>query len=301
MSTLEELLNAPLPSKANEPYEESGEDEVSLLDEFLEGGDDDLDIDKEMDAAMKDFKEGENFDDDELDEGCGDVELEDFDLGDDMEDIDSALLDTDGDGDVDDDDIDGTLDELEGELNMDGDLPDEDIPYRIPNAVDDPTPAEPLRADDDEEADHDMGVVATPIMLDETLTTEEAHQFVESGEGDIAVAEGLMLEYDLSEMASTLSQAFEEGAFASPNQKFKMTKAARFKQLYQISLQIEARAHKDPYYPRLMKAYAIERKIKKGWNARYGSLAKKRAMKYLKRLQMSHSPSLKKVASRLRK
>ena len=303
MNYLDELLSSPLPSKAEEPYEEGADDSMSLLDAFLEGGDD-LDIDKEMDTAMKDFKEEEEDDDFDFEACDGDIKedsdlgLDDFDMEDD---VDSALLDTDGDGNVDDTDIDDTLDELERELGVDGDLPDEDLPYRIPDAVDDPTPAEPLRPEDEETADHTMGVVATPVMLDETLTTEEAHQFVESGEGEIAVAEGLMLESDLSEMVSTLSEAFEEGVFASPNQKFKMTKKAKFKQLYQISLQIEARAHKDPYYPRLMKAYAVERKIKKGWDARYGSLAKKRALKYLKRLQTSHSPSLKKVAARLKK
>ena len=75
-----------------------------------------------------------------------------------------------------------------------------------------------------------------------------------------------------------------------------MTKKARFNQLYELSLQIEARAHHDPFVPRIEKAYKIEREIKAGWRQRYGTLAKKRAMKYLKRIMRSNSSGLKKAA-----
>ena len=78
-----------------------------------------------------------------------------------------------------------------------------------------------------------------------------------------------------------------------------MTKKARFNQLYELSLQIEARYHHDPFVPRIEKAYKIERQIKAGWRKRYGALAKKRAMNYLKRLMHSNSKGLKKAAKRM--
>ena len=170
-------------------------------------------------------------------------------------------------------------------------------------SVDDPTPAPPLEGDADQDADSMMAIVATPMMLDDTLTTEEARDFFESGDMDIAIAEDLILESSCDEMVEELfgsgDQEFTESVFASPNRPYKMTKKARFNQLYELSLQIEARAHHDPFVPRLDKAYRIEREIKAGWRKRYGALAARRAKNYLKRLMHSNSKGLKKAATRL--
>ena len=103
------------------------------------------------------------------------------------------------------------------------------------------------------------------------------------------------MESDLMDIISDIEQAYTESVFASPNKKFKMTKQARFKQLYELSLQIEARHHNDPYYPKLQKAYKIERTIKAGWRKRYHALALRRAKKYLKRISMSKSGALRKA------
>ena len=170
-------------------------------------------------------------------------------------------------------------------------------------SVDDPTPAAPLEGEDDTDADNMMTIVATPMILNDTLTEEEARDFLESGDADIAIAEDLLLEEAMDEMVSDLyasgDQAYTESAFASPNRPYKMTKKARFNQLYELSLQIEARYHHDPFVPRIEKAYKIERQIKAGWRKRYGALAKKRAMNYLKRLMHSNSKGLKKAAKRM--
>ena len=167
-----------------------------------------------------------------------------------------------------------------------------------------PTPAPPLEGEDDQDADNMMAIVATPMVLNDALTVEEAQDFIESGDADIAISEDLMCESALDEMmedifgGSTGDTAYTESVFASPNKPYKMTKKARFNQLYELSLQIEARAHHDPYVPRIEKAYRIERQIKAGWRKRYGQLAYKRAKKYLKKLMSSKSSGLKKAAKR---
>ena len=97
---------------------------------------------------------------------------------------------------------------------------------------------------------------------DYELTAEESVQFYESTDSDIAVSEGLIMESDVDDI-------FTEGVFASPNKPFKMTKRARFKQLYELSVQIEARAHRDPQMVKLDRAYKIERQIKANLRKKY--------------------------------
>ena len=127
---------------------------------------------------------------------------------------------------------------------------------------------------------------------------------MESGDFNILIHEGFMLESDVADFAAELGDDpsyYFEGAFAPAGKSFKLTKAARFKQLYAISLNIEARAHNDPFYPKMQKAYKIERTIKKGWEKRYGALAKKRAIRYLRRLAQSKSGVAQKIVSKLTK
>lgn len=304
MSYFDDLLKSPLPSA-------SGSDSLLMESE-------DVDFEKEMEAAAKDFDANEGCCDTEFgdacgsdkEEGCAGSECEEE--GDGIDDIMSDILganedpkdDNVGDGE-DDTDIDADLADLEREVEVNGSLPDEDSDHYIPKSVDDPTPAEPVEGQADEDADRMLAICATPTVLDDTLTVEEAVEFIESGDADIAVSEGLMMESDLTAMLAELSgdsgEFTEAAKFANPNQKYKMTKKARLKQLFELSLQIEARAHHDPYYPKIQKAYKIERTIKEGWRKRYGQLAMRRAKKYLKALMNSKSTTMQKAAKRLAK
>ena len=207
------------------------------------------------------------------------------------------------------DEYDSQLADLEGLMSVGSDDDDdekeegseEDIPVdpSMASSVDDPTPAPPLEGEADQDADNMMAIIATPMIINDAMTVQEAADFLESGDAEIAVSEDLLLESAMDEMIGDIfggDQAYTESVFASPNKPFKMTKKARFNQLYELSLQIEARAHHDPFVPRIEKAYKIEREIKAGWRQRYGTLAKKRAMKYLKRIMRSNSSGLKKAA-----
>lgn len=281
MSSFDNLLNAPLPSANEYNYSEGGDDIDSLLDNAIG-------------SADSAFDEG---DDDEI---TPDI----------LDDIDSML---DKDDDDEDDDDDSDLSELEQEMNVNGSLfssepadddddDDDNIePEDIPSPENVPE-ADPLPPEEDKDADQMMAVVGTPIVIDQTMTAQEAADFLESGDADIAVAEGLLLESDLSDMMDELSageQEYTESVFAPANRPYKMTKKARFNQLYELSLQIEAKAHHDMYVPKIMKAYKIERKIKKIWRKKYGRLAARRALKYLRRLQHSKATPLKKAATAL--
>ena len=301
MSYFDDLLNSPLPYAG-------GSDKV-----LMEG--EDADFEKEMEAAAKEFDTNEGCGESEFDDACGSDKEEDGDgidniisdiLGADEDLADDDEDDDEDDGDEDDTDIDADLADLEREVNVNGSLPDDgESDHYIPKSVDDPTPAEPVEGQADEDADRMLAICATPTVLDDTLTVEEAVEFIESGDADIAVSEGLMMESDLTAMLAELSGDsgdFTEAAkFANPNQKYKMTKKARLKQLYELSLQIEARAHHDPYYPKIQKAYKIERTIKQGWRKRYGQLAMRRAQKYLRALMNSKSTTMQKAAKRLTK
>ena len=305
MSSFNDILNAPLPSKG---------------DSFFEGSDGDMGFD--VDSELKSLEEACNTEGCKS-EGCRTEGCKTED--DNMSEL-AGLLAADPDDDAADlgeeDQVDSELSDLEGLLSVGNDDDEEDenpcaggecdeegeddIPVdpSLAVSVDDPTPAPPLEGEDDQDADNMMAIVATPMVLNDALTVEEAQDFIESGDADIAISEDLMCESALDEMmedifgGSTGDTAYTESVFASPNKPYKMTKKARFNQLYELSLQIEARAHHDPYVPRIEKAYRIERQIKAGWRKRYGQLAYKRAKKYLKKLMSSKSSGLKKAAKR---
>lgn len=154
------------------------------------------------------------------------------------------------------------------------------------------TEKEELSPVDDKKADDMLAMVATPMLIKDELTAEESVKFFESVEADIAVSEGLIEE-------PALDDIYTEGVFASPNKPYKMTKQARMNQLYEISVQIEARAHRDPMMKQLDKAYAIERRIKAQLRKKYDAPAKKRAIGYLRRLMKSKSGVLKNLAKKI--
>lgn len=277
--------------------QESVEDFIDSLDFFGESEEDNPDVseDGEEDDMSEDGEDDNSADvaegtddmeefgeDDEAkecgsqeecgsEEECGDTDL-DEDFGED-------------DDEDEDDDIDNALDDLE-------DQSEDDIETGLMNADDDNEGNEDLSPAEDQKADDMLAMVATPMLIKDELTAEESVNFYESADSDIAVDEGLIMESDLDEI-------FTEGVFASPNRPFKMTKKARFKQLYELSVQIEARAHRDPKMKQLDRAYKIERKIKAELRKKYGIAAKKRAMIYLKRLMKSKSGVLKNLGRKM--
>ena len=257
-----DLLNRPLPSQ-------SFTEGTQSFDDFMEGqdiGDEDIDLDEGSDD---DFEMDDDFGDDDYDSMS--FEDGDDDLEDDLEDLD---------------------DELDSDENFDdADMDDIDDADDIDD-IDDDEPAEPLTGEADKKADNMMAVAATPMLIRDELTAEECADFFNSSEAEIAVSEGFLMESDIDDV-------FEEGVFANPNKPFKMTKQARFKQLYELSLQIEARQHNDPKYKTLQKAYKIERTIKSDWRKKYHALAMKRAKKYLKKLMSSKSPILNSIGKKL--
>lgn len=277
MGYFDQLLSQPLPSA------------------MMESGDE---MDKEINDAMKSFDEAcgtRAYDEGckSYNEGCKSRCEEGDEIDEDLAELERECS---VNGDLDDDDD----DEYEMDDDEDEDEDDDDEEggkYRMPTSVDDPTPAEPVDAEDDAEADHAMNLAATPMLLQEELTEADCGKMCESGEMDILVDEGFMMEADIGLLG--YEDDFMEGVFAPEGRPFKMTKKARFQQLYALSLQIEARAHHDPFYPKMQKAYKIERTIKKGWEKRYGALAKRRALRYLKRLSQSKSPTVKKIVNKM--
>jgi hypothetical protein len=296
MSFFEDILRSPLPSNAeifgesgdddfdkefNKAVDEAGEDDLSDL--FgPDGGDDDDDLsDDDLDGLLDDI--GSSDSDDDLD-------LDGLDVDDECGECGESCTGEDGD-----EDIGGSIDV--------GDVPAAPVTDTPVMSVDDPTPAAPLTGEEDQKADDMMAAVGTPVLLEECMTVQEACDFMESGDAEVAISEGLMLESTLTEMVEDLSnggeEVFTEGVFAPASRPYKMTKKARLNQLYELSLQIEARAHHDPYVKKIDKAYAIERRIKAGWRKRYGRLAMRRAVRYLKRLQRSKSNGLQKAAKQI--
>ena len=254
----------------NSDLSEDGEE-----DDMSEDGEDDNSADiAEGTDDMEEFGEDDEAKECGSQEECGDTDL-DEDFGEDDDD----------DEDDEDEDIDNALDDLE-------DQSQDDIETGLMNADDGSEENEDLTPVEDQKADDMLAMVATPMLIKDELTAEESVNFYESADSDIAVDEGLIMESDLDEI-------FTEGVFASPNRPFKMTKKARFKQLYELSVQIEARAHRDPKMKQLDRAYKIERKIKAELRNKYGTAAKKRAMIYLKRLMKSKSSVLKNLGRKM--
>lgn len=295
MSFFDDMLKQPLPS-SHSSFEESGDEfekELEGIDkEFKEEMDSVQDLDGIADIIGSGPDEGGESDiDQELEELTKEINVNGNLTESDIEDDDEDDDDDDDEDDDEDDEDDDDEDKKEDDRNP---ASDPESNYNV-------SPAEPLEGKDDSEADQMLAITATPMLLEEACTCQEFANFLENGESDEAINEGLILESDINQMLAELSDTeyFTEGTFASPNQKYKMTKKARFNQLFELSLQIEARAHHDPLYPKIQKAYKIERTIKKQWRKRYGALAARRAKKYLRNLMTSKSPTLRKAAKEI--
>lgn len=294
MSYFDDILKKPLPSQVHESYD--GEDDMDDFDQFLsESEEDEMDeFDRFLQESEDDDEYGDPSDDgnDDTEEGCedecgpgyedGEDDLDDLDDMDDDE-IADSIEDIDDDLDLgidDDDDLDDALDDVEDDDDLDDDGDDEDA-----------APA-PLEGEDDKKADEMMAIATTPILIRDELTAEEAVNFYESADAEVAIEEGMLLESDMQDL-------YQEGVFASPNKPFKMTKKARFRQLYEMSVLIEGRMHNDAMYTKLQKAYKIERICKKELRKKYHNLAIRRAKIYLKRLMKSKSGVLNKIGKKM--
>lgn len=264
---------------------------------------------------------GESSDDFDPDK---DLEPPKFDEGG-SDDVDT-LLDSITTGDTGDSDDDGSddLDELEKEYHitaagaaMDPDPIDDEFPELdeacagecedVDDGLDDfgdIDPAGPLDPELDARGDQMLASLMTPDLAETMLSDDEYSDFVESGDITIAADEGWLDQHYVMEAMDcddpfSQDDIFAEAAFAPEGKKFKMTKSARLKQLYQVSLQIEARLHNDPGYARMQKVYQIRRDIRKQWHRRYGALAMRRAKRYLKGIMSSKSKGIKTIASLL--
>lgn len=282
MSKFDDILNQPLPSRKGS-YTESTDDD-DLYNSFFESDDDER-FDDSTDESGDD--EGDPSDEelasDDTEEGADCSYCEDDDYGDDFDP-----------DDMDDDEIADSINDLDMDMDDDefdpDDVDDEDIDGNgIPDEDEIP---EPLDGEDDRKADEMMAIATTPMLIRDELTAEEAANFYESTDADIAISEGLVLESDIEDL-------YQEGVFASPNKPFKMTKQARFRQLYEMSVLIESRMHNDPMYTKLQKAYKIERICKKHLRKKYHNLALRRAKIYLKRLMKSKSGVLNNIGKKL--
>lgn len=167
-------------------------------------------------------------------------------------------------------------------------------------------PLAPLDPDLDARGDQMLASLVTPDFAEAMLTVEEYDDWIESGDAMEAVAEGYLEEGYVQEAAGCeldfyedADDIFNEGVFAPEGKKYRMTRTARLRQLYMISLQIEARLHNDPGYPKMQKVYAIKRNIKARWHRQYGALAMRRAKRYLKGIMKSKSSGIQKIATRL--
>lgn len=221
------------------------------------------DFEKEMGSDMKEEVEEEEVEEEVEEEGCQKEGC----CGEGCDPDDPFCVDPEEEADIEDD-----LEELDTETSD--------------------TEKEELSPVDDKKADDMLAMVATPMLIKDELTAEESVKFFESVEADIAVSEGLIEE-------PALDDIYTEGVFASPNKPYKMTKQARMNQLYEVSVQIEARAHRDPLMKQLDKAYAIERRIKAQLRKKYGAPAKKRAIGYLRRLIKSKSGVLRNLGKKI--
>lgn len=294
MSYFDDILKKPLPSQVHESYD--GENDMDDFDQFLnESEEDEMDeFDRFLQESEDDDEYGDPSDDgnDDTEEGCedecgpgyedGEDDLDDLDDMDD-DDIADSIEDIDDDLDLginDDDDLDDALDDVADDDDLDDDEDDEDA-----------APA-PLEGEDDKKADEMMAIATTPILIRDELTAEEAVNFYESVDAEVAIEEGMLLESDMQDL-------YQEGVFASPNKPFKMTKKARFNQLYEMSVLIEGRMHNDAMYTKLQKAYKIERICKKQLRKKYHNLAIRRAKIYLKRLMKSKSGVLNKIGKKM--
>lgn len=168
-----------------------------------------------------------------------------------------------------------------GAVRMDTDLDDPVIntpptpPVAVPSQGNEEvelTPDESRRVDDT------INAVATPILIQDELKSEEAiEDFVESVDSDIAVSEGFLTEKTI----------------------VRFDKNAKKAQLYEVAVAACAREHKDPLYKKLETVYKMERVIKAKLRKKYHAEATKKVKEYLARAKKSKSGILSRIAHKI--
>lgn len=253
-------------------FEDVGEyDDTTEYSDDYEDDDDDVDIDDTVDTD-DDAVSAHTLTpaDDDNDVGADDVD----DIVDDDDDFSPA--------DMSDDELLAMDAELGGSaVNDDGDDDEGEVHL---------TPDEEIRADDM------MSVAATTMLVKDELNKQEKADFVVSS-GDIAINEGFMTQADVRDLAIESGLVTENKKFYNKNM-VRMTKAARYKQLYALAVNVSAAAHNDPDYRKLKKVMALRKILRAKLETKYHAEATKRARIYMRRLSQSKSPALQKLAKK---
>lgn len=299
-------MNKPLPSALDRAFQE-----------FLEAGEEDEE-DKDVDAQEEPDTEecgdsgvcDEHYDEDDPehrayhsihdDNGDGieddDEHLKYHHSDDDIDDIDSDLNSIASDVDDDEDDIDDLSD---AELSaLDAELSGSQVDNV---ALDGSEHQVSLSPDEQQEADDMMGVAATTILINDEMNGAEKTKFIESvSDVQAAVNEGLLLESDVNELATTLGLITEANNY---NKKMiiRLDKEAKKKQLYAVAINVSAAAHHDPDYVKLKKINRMRKVLRAKLRKKYHAEAVKRMKVYFKRLTSSKSSPLAAIGKKLEK
>ena len=244
-----------------------------------------------------------------------DIVTEEADVLDDAQNLADGITDDIGEDDVeslmddvttddnDDDDDDEDDDEPDEEFDEDDLDPEAVAAFNMPIEDDDD---EEVTLDDKSSADADtyMAAVATPVILDQELNSDEKKDFLESIELDMAINEGFLTESDAYELSDDLGMVdddiYTEAKIATKN-KVQFTLKAWYARLFEIAVLASARAANDPDFKRLQKVYKLKRKYRDKLRVKYKSEAVKRTKIYLKRLKTSRSKTLNNIGKKMDK
>jgi hypothetical protein len=292
MSRFSDLLNNPLPSKAKLMTEGTDDFEKELDKEDASADAPSANDDIEKEGCNSGEECGPNGNCEEDCPVCGN---EDFvhhdgepcpDCGYNDDDDDVNIID-------DEDDIDDLSDsELAA---LDAELSD-DIADDI--ADDGETPVN-LTADEEQEADDMMAVAATTALINDEMNKTEKTKFIESAEYvAAAVNEGLLLESDVNELATTLGLVTEANNY---NKKMiiRLDKEAKKKQLFAIAVNVSAAAHHDADYVKLKKVNRMRKILRRKLIKKYQAEATRRMKIYFKKLTSSRATPLQKIGQAL--
>jgi hypothetical protein len=282
MSKFSDLLNKPLPSKTNGSFYEGDEE----------------DFEKELDKETASTSNNDPIEKEGCDpaaDECGPTGVEcgangvcEDDDDDDVDDISVSVDDLDDDDDIE-DMSDSELAALDAELSDD----------QVDAIADDGECEVNLSSDEEQEADDMMAVAATTALINDEMNNEEKTKFIESTEYvSAAVNEGLLLESDVNELATTLGLVTEANNY---NKKMiiRLDKEAKKKQLFAIAVNVSAAAHHDADYVKLKKVNRMRKILRRKLIKKYHAEATRRMKVYFKKLTTSRATPLQKIGQAL--
>lgn len=199
--------------------------------------------------------------------------------------------------------------EIDDDVDFDSDLDLDldDLDEFLDGDSDEDEPVTELDLDEDDEVDKIIDIAATPVVLKDTLGLESARNFYESNEFTIACDEGFFIEGERDALYNSVSNLFLENGESFLESKFyqkntvRLTKESKLKQLYGICVLAIARIKKDVLYDKFKRFRALSKKCKLGMQKKYGSIALKKAQKYLARLRKSKSQALRAAGNKMAK